>query len=705
MAARSFISSALGVKKLKDDIRKLAHNVRGPEPPKILFMGETGSGKSSLISSIVSALKGSIIYTSTVGEKEGHEVNTSKRAASEIWLFLVITVDWNCQLFWIMPCLHEYSGKVRRQQGAADEEIVRLIDGKLRHGDLIEDEKGSYDGSRISDRESKPPCCVVFVQKAQRLGDVDKDVQEKLHEASLLVRNRGIPSSVVLTHIDQVKPSLEGSLHIALRSDKIQDRVSAAAGDMGCEREPGVCDNTHTRRVPSAPGDLPLRATNPSESGYGTQTSSMRLSSASPTEISSVPTTSYSDRSSKQRQSYPRASRRSNARHTRESSDPVTTQQSPEQKRLSQTSLSSQRDISFDHHIGDSPPDLQNENKSDSDQYSFHDGDDLLQEAIYSLSTHPFPDFYNERAELRGAKPLFRPILYQRRDTSVTTSDESELSHQLKKDHHVEENVCRIVNDLQTWSDNNPGSLWVSDTLPVDFGLPIERYPPDSIDSQVLFLAPDLPPFVLTIYDPERILQHEDITDERDARKLIDEEKADVEDFTLQTSKLLTTALFNYCHCDFLLLPVALEYKELCPDALEKEIRKQQDSTRRYYDGPRRLNSRTYAELKAAAIAVNGVSHVPSLLRMRPEEMGAAQRPGQPQEFVDQEVLYILDPDWRGTVSLLIERVIHNHSCHVTYPESGRDKLVVAVMEAAKRISFVEEVIILSTDRALQECC
>ena len=76
-----------GLAELRLEVRSLASWAAaqpGAEPPRILFLGETASGKSSLISSMISALKGRIIYTSTVGQKGGHEVNTSKRVGGTI---------------------------------------------------------------------------------------------------------------------------------------------------------------------------------------------------------------------------------------------------------------------------------------------------------------------------------------------------------------------------------------------------------------------------------------------------------------------------------------------------------------------------------------------------------------------------------------------------------------------------------------------
>ena len=65
----------------------------------------------------------------------------------------------------------------------------------------------------------------------------------------------------------------------------------------------------------------------------------------------------------------------------------------------------------------------------------------------------------------------------------------------------------------------------------------------------------------------------------------------------------------------------------------------------------------------------------------------------------------LMDPDWRGVVSILIEDLTCGQGQPVTYPRNGRVKMKVAVMEAAKRLSFTETVVILTHDEQLQECC
>ena len=50
---------------------------------------------------------------------------------------------------------------------------------------------GALKGFSSTAEHSQPPSCVVFVQKAQRLGEVDSDVEEKLKQAAEIVRGRG----------------------------------------------------------------------------------------------------------------------------------------------------------------------------------------------------------------------------------------------------------------------------------------------------------------------------------------------------------------------------------------------------------------------------------------------------------------------------------------------------------------------------------
>ena len=56
----------------------------------------------------------------------------------------------------------------------------------------MESDRGATDGLLIDDREPRPPSCVVFVQKAQRLGHLDKDVNDKLKMVMSLIRERGM---------------------------------------------------------------------------------------------------------------------------------------------------------------------------------------------------------------------------------------------------------------------------------------------------------------------------------------------------------------------------------------------------------------------------------------------------------------------------------------------------------------------------------
>ena len=64
-----------------------------------------------------------------------------------------------------------------------------------------------------------------------------------------------------------------------------------------------------------------------------------------------------------------------------------------------------------------------------------------------------------------------------------------------------------------------------------------------------------------------------------------------------------------------------------------------------------------------------------------------------------------MDPDWRGVVSLLIEDLTNSQKQHVTYRKEGKVKMHVAVIEAAKRLSFTEAVAIITPNEKVQECC
>ncbi|XP_070200337.1 uncharacterized protein [Littorina saxatilis] len=693
--------SKKGLQKLKDEVKALGSKVRNDahEPPRILFLGETGSGKSSFISSIVSALKGKIIYTAAVGYHEGQEVNNTRR---------------------------------------------------------ISEDNGSFDWQTIESRTPKPPSCVVFVQRAQGLGDRDPEVAKKINMVTDLIKDDNINSCVVLTHIDMVKKNLEKSLHLATTCKESRERVTTAARMMGVnENRVFVVKNyvnekkTHTRHDililravrailldvdqrlddstvhrkedqpdPFPPRDHhPRRLSNSTDSALGADHSLSFASSGEPLETSSIDTSNPPvpqsfkrniaqgprDTQSGERKSQRRSQKMVQLTQPKKVHEPGL-QQSTERSRSTST-LGSKRSRQHDYYIKSSSTSSQEDSHSDEDDWARKGDDDgiddspmsdlsSMQDLLNSFARLPYPDKYQEKANLRGAKALNRKTVFQLEHSDITTSDEAPgLTIQLKKEFLAESVYQNILSDLNSWSQADTGAIWLSDTLHNDLGVPLEQPTPDSVDFQVLFLASGFPAFLLTVFDPERVLQDRDIDDEEESRTLIEVESKEVEIFCMHMGKLLTSAMLNFCCCDFILVPCTMRFKDFAPSALTKKLEEEVKATRQYFRGPRVLKEPVYDQLKAAVTAVAGASYVPRLL----ENNGSSE--------VVQDTMILMDCDWRGVVSLLIEKLTRVESQekpeHVTYPDGSWLKMATAVMEAARRLGYAEGVVVVTEEEAL----
>lgn len=73
--------------------------------------------------------------------------------------------------------------------------------------------------------------------------------------------------------------------------------------------------------------------------------------------------------------------------------------------------------------------------------------------------------------------------------------------------------------------------------------------------------------------------------------------------------------------------------------------------------------------------------------------------------ILKQAKLLFLDEDWRKSLSLLIEKLQErNYDLDVTCSIDKQFKVNVALLEAARRLSFTEEVEIISTDERIKRC-
>ncbi|XP_076451042.1 uncharacterized protein LOC143286954 [Babylonia areolata] len=831
------IWSKQGAQELREKVRAKATRMpHSEDPPRILFVGETGSGKSSFISGVMSALSGEVTYAAKIGEKEGQEENTSKR-----YMEYRVFMGEDPEPLNFILCDARGIGK-KNQMGVADREIERLMDGKLRDGDLIESERDS-DGIPIDNRDPKPPSCVVFVQKAQRLGEVDKDVQEKLSNAAVMATGRGMNCSVVLTHIDTVKPSLK--LHKALTNRTLQENVERAAREIGVKTNRVFLVKNYTKetRTHVRQDILILRALHAilvdvstrhrtsfaaaksttrklsrnhlgSESSYSSlqipssldshYSSAMSVDSGPSTSVSmsvdSGPSTSVSRQfmnssdqkrvsSGWQPRPYDRTENAVYQSTSYTSRYELMGFHGVMNSELSEETIpksSMAQALGKEFHPNPQSPYIQREgyreirirkvppariySGNDSDrEYNPEelDSDDegfqsevlslqrmepcfshVLTQTIIALAERFFPEEYKEEAMLRGAKPLYQPTILQLNHTSRTCTDtDREVSLQLTKtfadDGQLHTVVIKALRDL---AGTETGSAWMSCTLPADLALPMDTLPPDSTVLQVFFLSPQQPPFLLTLFDMKQLRRQSTSFDEpggdvlheqyvytrleeeesvpentspgatlwgagRDSLSEADEqEETDkVRLYTLQLGKLLTAALLDYCSCDFLLLPCCLSVAEFTLERLQRGLQEQLKVARQFYGGPVQLSPATYQEMKAAAVAVTGVTCVPRLLLStsgvvddKGLAIGERQRQYQKQPQHKQQ-LVLMDPDWRAAVSLLVETLTGQKRTELTYPQGAGFKTRVALLEAARRLSFVDHVLLVTDSGQLRD--
>ena len=76
-----------------------------------------------------------------------------------------------------------------------------------------------------------------------------------------------------------------------------------------------------------------------------------------------------------------------------------------------------------------------------------------------------------------------------------------------------------------------------------------------------------------------------------------------------------------------------------------------------------------------------------------------------PTTHQGQAWLLYLDEDWRNVMSLLIE-LLQQTTCTLTltWSPATEAKVKVALLEVARRLSFTEEVVIVSKDKQIHSC-
>ncbi|KAK7473758.1 hypothetical protein BaRGS_00034981, partial [Batillaria attramentaria] len=248
----------------------------------------------------------------------------------------------------------------------------------------------------------------------------------------------------------------------------------------------------------------------------------------------------------------------------------------------------------------------------------------------------------------------------------------------------VQRDACSTEEGQPATEELKPTSVWISNTLSSDLGLPVKSPPPDSVAAEILCLGEDLPPFVLTLLDNNK---NDDSS--YNSERL----------FTVDIARKLLWSLHGYCHCDFVVLPCTLNLEKDRIDvaALTKEVNEQLRRSRLYYHGPKRLTAHTLSQIRKATEALAAMSYVPCFLKDR---------------STSEDWILLLDTDWRNVVSLIIELIgdkgktksESEQNARVTFTADSMFKVKVAMLEAARRLSFTQQVIIVTEDRDVQTC-
>jgi hypothetical protein len=163
-----------------------------------------------------------------------------------------------------------------------------------------------------------------------------------------------------------------------------------------------------------------------------------------------------------------------------------------------------------------------------------------------------------------------------------------------------EKQILDIVQDL---AGGKPCQIWASHNLAWDLGLPITSSFPSLRLLQAFVLCVGHPPFLVTIFkegtDPIKF-----------------------EEYSRNTTRILHWCLLDYCHLNFVLLPICVPADQFNKEVLEQRLRENSMLVGRFFRKPMNLNEKMCKELTAVTEAMMGATFVPSLLETpEPEDV------------------------------------------------------------------------------------
>ncbi|XP_070203167.1 uncharacterized protein [Littorina saxatilis] len=282
---------------------------------------------------------------------------------------------------------------------------------------------------------------------------------------------------------------------------------------------------------------------------------------------------------------------------------------------------------------------------------------------IKKLDTFKREDYIKDTT-LIGADPLRPDYPLVHKDWTTGETHGRQFCLQFQDEGHISKRLTEYAKDSEL-------CVWISETLPEYFDLPVTTKPPKDV-VQAFLAGVNLPIILLTVCQ--------------------DVEKA--REYANETASALKWRVLDFCHLDFLLLPCVVPNNFDLND-LEDEIKKQQQKLSWCHGGPTRLDENTFPTMKAATNALAGSTSVPCLLDDNgPEEM---------------ETL-VMEEEWRDLMLRRIDELNppggHGHTLRVNLDPVVPFKEKVAEIEAMKRMSVrnLVTVVIPTPDSKLDAC-
>ncbi|KAK7483506.1 hypothetical protein BaRGS_00025305, partial [Batillaria attramentaria] len=289
-----------------------------------------------------------------------------------------------------------------------------------------------------------------------------------------------------------------------------------------------------------------------------------------------------------------------------------------------------------------------------------------------------FPQDYGSKMELSRACPLSSDEVYRlQTDTLEPVNDQNQLQVKLQPAQND------LLSNITSWMRQNKHMYtWLSPQLHLHLNLSINIQPPKIPTVQMLVMG-DNSQCLIVVYEHQS------------GDKNGDRVKQEVHGFTVALARSLKESLLKFCHTEFILLPCTLSWQELTVTSLDEEVENRKQFSRSYYRGPDKLDGTTVEELRKAVTILSGTSRVPYLLQ-----------PHNGSKKTDR--LLLLDPQWRTVLFDLctFDAVVSETQREIKLCYTGNNQLKVkaAAIEAARRLSFCDKVVMITPDKKIRDC-